>query len=476
MKKIYLIISMIVLLFIIGCSNPTITSENSNNNNDKQTTALQESNVDYKLTRLLAENQILAIKQFDNNWDGAVISDYFLWYNPIVTDRPAYIEYKLTKNNQDAGYIIVSTTEKDFDIPEYHTSGKAMYEIMQEQAGTKDIKGTRFNAFNFMVEYTKNNTPNKLFMGSLSDLNDIDTNTVANRSIVNSEYENYLNSYISKRYSIGDTIGGTKKELSQYHQIKEENKQRNIIESAKHRGNPTPPYQKYINAQVHNAWNIPFYQQYGVSGKFYNSGCSATAGAMVLAYWYLQHGRTKLFSSRPPIYWENNNNDVRGVIETLRSPAYMHTDYNGNTWIYEWYNDVFGYRGAYYGLYQYVYNKGYNYSIWRYYNVDNNDYDPSTEAGCSSIINEWKTIFDHIANDRPPILFYNDNENGFGGHAAVIYTCTLERNEWTSDVNTAHCTIKTGWAGDRANQPREKTINSTSYFFHDVIVIEVHNY
>ena len=462
MKKIYFSILIIVLLFIIGCSNPTITDDNSNNNNDKQTTALQKSNVDYKLTKLLAENQILAIKQFDNSWDGAVISDYFLWYNPIVTDRPAYIEYKITKNNQDAGYIIVTTTEKDFEIPEYHTSGKAMYEIMQEQAGTKDIKGTRFNAFNFMVEYTKNNTPNKLFMGTLSNLNDIDTNTVADRSIVNSEYENYLNSYISKRYSIGDTIGGTKKELSQYHQIKEENKQKNIIESAKYRGNPTPPYQKYISAQVHNVMNIPFYQQYSIDGN--NSGCSPTAGAMILAYWYLQHGRTKLFSQRPPIYWENNNESVREVIRRLRDNMLV--------------NDK-GLTDAHYtytGIQKVITAKGYNYFTWRYYNVDNNDYDPNTDAGYYSIINEWKSIFDNIANDRPPLLLYNDNENGFGGHTAVIHTCTLERNEWTSDVNTAHCTIKTGWAGDRANQPREKTINSTSYFFHDVITVEIYNY
>ena len=35
MKKIYFSILIIVLLFIIGCSNPTITDKNSNNNNDK---------------------------------------------------------------------------------------------------------------------------------------------------------------------------------------------------------------------------------------------------------------------------------------------------------------------------------------------------------------------------------------------------------------------------------------------------------
>ena len=143
MKKNFLgALFLSAIMILAGCNNSVTTTDgNSTNNNAAQTT----TDVNYNLCKMTAETQIIEISVVDNKWAGAEITNHYYWYNPMIEGSPAYIEFKVTKDGKDAGYVMVSTTDKDVEVPEYYTEGKTVYEMLQDKAETKNITATRFN-------------------------------------------------------------------------------------------------------------------------------------------------------------------------------------------------------------------------------------------------------------------------------------------------------------------------------------------
>ena len=210
MKKILsTILTVLCMTAMVCCSNESVVTGN-------ESTTTTTTGINYNLCKMTAETQIMRTAQYDEKWEGAKITNHYYWYNPMIEDAPAYIEFKVTKDGQDAGYVMVSTTEQDFEVPEYSTEGKTMYECLQNQANSTNITATRFNSFDYMAEVNGGRGESKrVFFGDIAYMN----NSEGGRGC--SDYDEYIAQYKAFRNKIGG-IGGCKAELANYYKLKED--------------------------------------------------------------------------------------------------------------------------------------------------------------------------------------------------------------------------------------------------------------
>lgn len=437
MKRILSMVFAVVLL--AACSNESLMTGNEN------TTTTTIINVNYNLCKMTAETEMLRVSQYDDKWNGAEITDHYYWYNPMVEDAPAYIEFKVTKDGKDAGYVMVSTTEQDFEVPEYSTEGKTMYECLQAQSGTQDITATRFNSFDYMAEVTTGRGESKrVFFGDIAYMN----NSEGGRG--GSEYDEYIAQYKAFREKIGG-IGGSKVELSKHYEMKKEE------QDAISRGDVKPLYSD-MHTYVERQDLLPTYKQFSYKGGA--SGCGPTAAAILLAYWHRFHGKTNFFYKTPSLTNAGMTDNEKDVIKEIGGSAYMKTSYHDGVGSTDRLN-------LWSGLYKYIANHGYNHGVFIYYWVDHN----SDEAS-SFYVNtfaEWNIIFKEIQKDKPAILRYQESS----GHYAVIYDVVIERNGTTGFVNDVKCSIITGWGDGTGTIPARKTINAGSYIFNEVTTCNI---
>lgn len=433
-----------LLMMTFSCSAASEELKSLEKEEVQQTNTAAVSNIDLNVARLKAETRLLDVSEFKEEWDGAEIGDYYVWFNPVTgDDTPAYVEFKVTKNGADAGYIMVSLTELDFEIPEYSTSGKATYEIMQEKAETTEIKGVRFDPFNYMAETqaVTRGAARRVFLGDLEYLNE----TEISRS-VNTDYEEFLASYIESKAKLGG-IGGSAEELKHFYEWKAE--ENNDVS----RGKVNPPFPKSKYTYISDVKYLPTYNQYKKDGGFSASGCSPTAAAIVLAYWYRKHGKTKLFDSRPSLTNAGRSRNEEKVIERLRT--LMKTSYDGGTYPFNCWN----------GLVQYLGEKGCPAWVTRWYWVDHN-----SDEGEKFWVNttfDWENIFNEIKANRPAILHFK----GRKGHSVVIKDVTLYYDQWKGVVGNVECTVNYGWGEGYAKN--STVLNASSNILYEVVTCNI---
>lgn len=450
--------TMLAVMLIASCS----AADEELKNTAAQTAenqAVTINNLDLSLAKLKAENCLLSVCDFKTEWNGAEIGDCYIWFNPAVGNEvPAYAEFKVVKNGENAGYIMVSLTEMDFEIPEYCTEGKTMYEIMQEKAETTEITAVRFSPFSYMAEtksISRGTNKKRVFLGTLEYLNDKEPS----RS-TNNDYENFLASYIESKTKLGG-IGGSAEELKEFYDKKA---QKNDNTS---RGKPTPPYRYLSETKLSKDHLLPRYAQYAKENGFKHSGCTPTAVAMALGYWRLYHGKTGFFSSTPATEfnwsknWRNSdaiNANEKKVIQSLGS--YMSTDYTENAGSTNSYN-------AWDGTWKYIRDRGYKHWVIRWFWVDHNS--DEGKYFWVNTTNDWNNIYNEIRDNHPAILHYIDKDVGKkAGHSATIYGIQVFKDEWTGVVQNVHCDINTGWLS-----PKRKNVNANSYELNEVLTIKI---
>ncbi len=189
MKRIAkLIFVFLFILTVVGCSQNSLTGKEEVAEGGIFVSL--DSNIDLNAARDIAMAKIVQVAGIDSQWEDAEISESFLWYNPMVTVGPAYVEYKVISQGADQGYVMVSLTDLDFQTPEYHTEGKPMYEYLQRRAGTIEVKGIKFSPFAYAGEYVTRNGVGRVYLGTLEHLNNIDST----RSVTNEDvYDSFLN-------------------------------------------------------------------------------------------------------------------------------------------------------------------------------------------------------------------------------------------------------------------------------------------
>ena len=458
MKKNFLgALFLSAIMILAGCNNSVTTTDgNSTNNNAAQTT----TDVNYNLCKMTAETQIIEISVVDNKWAGAEITNHYYWYNPMIEGSPAYIEFKVTKDGKDAGYVMVSTTDKDVEVPEYYTEGKTVYEMLQDKAETKNITATRFNSFGYMAEIeTGRNDAKRVFFGGLDYMNDYEESGRGNDNI---KYEEYLKEYKETRSKIG-AIGGTAKYMSEYYKRKAEYKQYKTS-----RGEVQPIYSSPISTSIADIDKLPRYAQHSKTDVFNAVGCGPVAATMVLAYWYLYHGKTNLFPAKPITSYDFNSNwktdanlyqNEKYVMEQLGNSRYMNTN-DGNTKVDKLWE----------GLWKYIADKGYNHGVFRQWWVDHNS---DEVTGYWNTFPDWDIIYKEIQKDHPAIILYHDNISAKGtNHYAAIYRVTISRDTTWGTINDVYCDINTGWSGSE-NYPTRKSINAGDFIFYDVVTCNI---
>ncbi|MBR6200528.1 MAG: hypothetical protein IKQ61_09735 [Spirochaetales bacterium] len=441
MKKNFLgALFLSAIMILAGCNNSVTTADETGANVIAKTT----TDVNYNLCKMTAETQIMRTAQYDEKWAGAEITDHYYWYNPMIEDAPAYIEFKVTKDGEDAGYVMVSTTEQDFEVPEYSTEGKTMYECLQAQSGTQDITATRFNSFDYMAEVAAGRGESKrVFFGDIAYMN----NSEGGRG--GSEYDEYIAQYKAFREKIGG-IGGSKVELSKHYEMKKEE------QDAIGRGDPIT-YDDMYTYVDRSDW-LPTYDQFDYKGG--KSGCSPTSAAIILAYWHRFHGKTNFFYKTPSLTNAGMTDNEKDVIKEIGGSAYMKTRYHdGTAGTTDRYN-------RWDGMYRYILDHGYNHWCIRYYWVDHNSDEVTT--GYWNTFPDWNTIFTEIRENRPAFLSYDDPS----GHSAVIYDVLIHRDN-IGQLGDVHVSIVTGWGDGKNGIPARKTVNAGSYVFYEVLTVKM---
>ncbi|OHD06383.1 MAG: hypothetical protein A2086_13155 [Spirochaetes bacterium GWD1_27_9] len=240
MKKIYLSISIIVLLLIIGCSNPTITSDN------KQTVpVVEEKSIDYKLAELIAENRINEmVYSKTTTWtkQSKIVKGYPV-YTPGIKEA-AYYEFKVMTDDKDAGYILVSVTQNDVEIPEISENGITLTEQYQQKTGLSEIEVVRYNWFESYaqkkIEGDKFTNPNVI----------AESRNYGIVKVEQQEQKEISKQYYEKNLSYAlDVVNNKcvsmyeKEDLNKYYSQKEQQTSylKSIVSNEITRGNPTPP-------------------------------------------------------------------------------------------------------------------------------------------------------------------------------------------------------------------------------------------
>jgi len=460
---------MLLFVFFIGC-NPDSTNKSDNSKDDTDARSVSENETllkvdyDYDFAKSEAIDHLVNIGDIEEDWKGAEIGEGFYWYNPMIEGKPAYIEFKVVKDGKDQGGIVVSLTKADFNIPEYRTEGKTTYEYLQNKAGTKDIKGIRFTPFDYTAETSSGE---RVFYGTLSYLNNVsDSDSVD----VDNEYNEFLQGYINLRNEIGG-IGDGKKELIEYHKVKEEAKERTKEQIKMRSASPQDPNEwpaVIANLGLLPKWNQfnYYYDSNNIKRPYLSnpppntirgiSGCTPTAVGIILAYWYNKHYKVNLFATTPVItdaalisHIASNNTNETNVILGLGGPSYLNTSLGGGT---DWANMESGIRN-------YVRNvAGYTNTVVKTYS----DINVSGSAFYYLERFGWWEIFDEINGNRPAMLSYN-------GHSAVIYKMKMYIDGTQDYLYDIYCTIRSGWGDDSP----DITLNAKSGIFGKVTTIYV---
>lgn len=366
--------------------------------------------------------KISQVAKEDENWQNAEIVQDYYWYNPIVEDGPAYIEYKLEKDGVNKGSIFVSLTELDYQTPQYHTEGISYYEeLVLEADGDAICEPVRYDPFNFEAKKvsTRAGGGEKVFARNLKRFSGL----IQTRAGGN-DYDKHIQSYLDYRRDKG-TIVSSRDRLKRYYDLK---KGRVASRSS------GPNWSRTASGVITDLNLLPCYAQFDVRPMVsadYWSGCTPTAFAMIFGYWYHKHGYTGLFNSDPSI--RNSMNDsVHNIVYDLRE--YMGTS-----------NPSSGGGGSTApkdgrdGAEDYAEAKGYSVDAdyWR-------KIDPESDSFYSETIqNNYGRLLNDLQHNWPAKLGLE--WPGGGGHSVVIYKCQITRDTFNGDVEYADISILNGY-------------------------------
>jgi len=151
----YIIILFGVFGFFTSCSNPLV-----NNGGTTTTTIEIVENEKIDTSRLnlglyIAGRELTQRVESSNSpWnEKSVITGYYPIYTPGI-DGVSHYEFKISTDGKDAGYILVSVTENDIEIPELAEYGLTTTETYRNALNKTDFRVYRYNWFESAAEST----------------------------------------------------------------------------------------------------------------------------------------------------------------------------------------------------------------------------------------------------------------------------------------------------------------------------------
>lgn len=425
--------SIIIILgvfgFIIGCSSPLTINSGATTTTIKVIEDEKVNDSKLNLGLYIAGRELTQrVESPDSPWNkNSVISGYYPIYTPGI-EGVSHYEFKIKTDNKDAGYILVSVTENDIEIPEMSEEGLTTTEIYRNALNTDDFKVVRYNWFESAAESTTRGFGTKVL--ATMGFNGMGL-TVINQTRGNDgfeeEYKNLKESYAEKLVEKQCLPFYDKKSLEDFY--KNIYMGRNSIT----RGNVEPP--KIISAerQLHSRFtsdsHLPKWSQ-PTRPDGHPMGCTNVAWAMVFAYWKEFKGKSNLFggynlrigdrwteqgystSSSDPIY--KAMCDIASYCLSQGGGVFV-----GNTYLGLKYAG-FSEPSTCYGTGVFVWSSGYT--------------NPNG-------------VWDEISDDRPVMLCINSSGQGILNHTVVIDGMIKEYWNNTGAITQVRYHVNFGWGG-----------------------------
>lgn len=450
---------VIFLILILAASCSTDMADNSNNKQINQQES--ESNVESKQIKYceyIAYNKIQELSASEGAvWNkNSKITKHYPVYMPGI-EEPAYYEFKVETNGVETGYVLVSTTEADIQVPELSTQGKTPTELYIEKTGVTNLSMIRYNHFSSIAvagdlgqKSSKNSAPGLYSKAGTSENNKI-LATIgvggnglsivkdAQQDVINKEVANINKEFVASIKNNGCHPDYDKEGLKNYYQKHALTVDEKVLDpNSVNRCVSTPvklPYVISEKAELRYMYGHGFrtptwaqtFDYYTGNGVKYPVGCGPTAWAIVYGYWDEFKGKSKLFGTG----WKPSDQ----LYEIYPAPAKAAMDYLrvqlgtfhggdvfSNTWGATWpVNMVKGNT--------YAEHCGYSASVSVKYFTD--------WTGCMSF------AWEEIKADRPLVLYYAPKAGSL--HYGVVEGVTRRYWSNTSAATELGLLVNYGW-------------------------------
>ena len=188
------------------------------------------------------------------DWEGAELGDYYPLYNP-ATDKITYLEYKVTKEGEDRGYVLVTLKDDETRVVESsHGNNGTCYELLRDKAGSDNIRAYRFSFASYTAEdKSVSRADGRKILAALGnieyDLMDAaggDLKKLTRSTAVTDRYNGLIDSY-KRRVEENNGYLDIKKEYGEYLKKQNGNMTRN---SPEHKEDKTAEISWYCNKEV----------------------------------------------------------------------------------------------------------------------------------------------------------------------------------------------------------------------------------
>lgn len=217
------------------------------------------------------------------DWEGAVIGDFYPLYNP-ATDKITYLEYKVTKDGADRGYILVTLKDDETGVVESsHGENGTCYELLRDRAGTGEIKAYRFSFASYVAESkTATRAGERKILAALGNIEyELNNATSGGETLSRSrgaadKYEELIRSYKGRTAENGGYLD-IKKEYGEYLKKQKEDTTRT---APTHKEDKTAEIQWYWDETITDTdydsiklWASPGSNSYSGIGGTYSIRC-----------------------------------------------------------------------------------------------------------------------------------------------------------------------------------------------------------
>lgn len=300
-------------------------------------------------------------------------------YNDGLTE-PSYIEFGLSSEGKEAGYILITLDNSDIPIPEFDTDGTPPSKIFIDALGKRDFHINRYGIFGMRAVNPENDE-----ILQESGVDGLDQIAKQWRKAVQSEgvipyYSKKLFNYAKLAEDAKPTSRAGQSAVVDYVRLQH----------------------KYPDGNYTVSWSQRYWYGYEIpqpngvvlpkldENKLYPIGCGPTAFGVVYAYWQAFKGKTNLFPGVNLLsnyaYWNAWNDTVN---LTVGNAILITAIYCGTTW-----SDAGG------GTSVATMSNGIMYA-------KNQGYFSSSATWTSWGIDQWLLygkVRNAIANDRPAII------------------------------------------------------------------------
>lgn len=307
-KKLFIKLFITVLfvsLLLVTCTQPSLRVED---NGEKEETPQEpvvvntyEANtvIDNTLAGFIAQTKLRQVAgDASSDWTGdSAIVGYSEIFTPGI-EGPAYYEFKVKTGDVDAGYILVSATQADIQIPEMATSGPTLTEEYQMATGVKELAVIRYDWFNSAALSVVSNTRSgevKPQVLAVMGPGGVDIIKDENKTVMQAAFDKITAEY-AKTVLENECLPYYNKEyITKYY----EDLELDALNNAANRGGggggsiaKIEHVKQELDKSFKNGWHTPAWENHG---EDYRVGF-ATGWAQLFAYWHQFRDKKRLFN------------------------------------------------------------------------------------------------------------------------------------------------------------------------------------